>query len=132
MHLALSRDRAVATSRRIRWFQARWTGEQKLDSQVRFIIIMDWADGKLGQPDHFKQNSQSFVVRLRDNVHLEKPKELLVKSPTESSVIRDSLSTRCPTIPFGKHQSWLIKTKSKELTHVSPKNQESYKTGMQR
>src|SRR5690242_2236879 len=50
---------------------------------------MDRVYGKLERLDRFKQDGQSFVVRLRDNVHLEKPKALRRQSTTESPVIRD-------------------------------------------
>ncbi|MCE5172065.1 transposase, partial [Paenibacillus profundus] len=37
-----------------------------------FIMVMDRAYGKLERLDRYKQDGQSFVVRLRDNVHFEK------------------------------------------------------------
>ncbi|MFD0679025.1 MULTISPECIES: transposase [unclassified Paenibacillus] len=35
-----------------------------------FIRVMDRAYGKLERLDHYKKDGQSFVIRLRDNVHL--------------------------------------------------------------
>ncbi|CAG7653460.1 IS4 family transposase IS5377 [Paenibacillus solanacearum] len=58
-------------------------------TQMPFIMVMDRAYGKLERLDRFKQDGQSFVIRLRDNVHLEKPKALRRQSPMELPVIRD-------------------------------------------
>ncbi|MEK3725874.1 IS4 family transposase [Paenibacillus sp. FSL H8-0034] len=58
-------------------------------TQSSFILVMDRAYGKLERLDRYKIDGQSFVVRLRDNIHLEKPKALRRQSPTDSPVIRD-------------------------------------------
>jgi IS4 transposase len=54
-----------------------------------YIMVMDRAYGKLERLDRFKQEGQSFVIRLRDNVHLEKPRALRRQSTVDSSVLRD-------------------------------------------
>jgi hypothetical protein len=54
-----------------------------------FIMVMDRAFGKLERLDRYKQDGQSFVIRLRDNVHLEKPHALRRLAAEGSSVIRD-------------------------------------------
>jgi len=54
-----------------------------------FIMVMDRAYGKLERLDRYKQEGQSFVIRLRDNVHLEKPYALKRQVPADSQVIRD-------------------------------------------
>ncbi|SFF48466.1 Transposase DDE domain-containing protein [Paenibacillus algorifonticola] len=41
-----------------------------------FIMVMDRAYGKLERLDRYKKEGPSFVIRLRDNVHLEKPRAL--------------------------------------------------------
>ncbi|ANS73975.1 transposase [Paenibacillus yonginensis] len=53
------------------------------------IMVMDRAYGKLERLDRYKQEGQSFVIRLRDNVHLEKPRALRRELSEGSSVIRD-------------------------------------------
>jgi hypothetical protein len=58
-------------------------------TQSSFILVMDRAYGKLERLDRYKIDGQSFVIRLRDNIHLEKPKALRRHSPTDSPVIRD-------------------------------------------
>jgi hypothetical protein len=50
---------------------------------------MDRAYGKLERLDRYKQEGQSFVIRLRDNVYLEKPHALQRLVAEGSSVIRD-------------------------------------------
>ncbi|MCP3776764.1 transposase, partial [Paenibacillus sp. MZ04-78.2] len=54
-----------------------------------YIMVMDRAYGKLERLDGYKQNGQSFVVRLRDNVHLEKPRPLRRQIEEDSPIIRD-------------------------------------------
>lgn len=54
-----------------------------------FIMVMDRAYGKLERLDRYKQDGQSFVVRLRDHVHFEKPHALRRQAPDDSPVIRD-------------------------------------------
>ncbi|MBE0339353.1 transposase [Paenibacillus sp. 23TSA30-6] len=49
-------------------------------AQPDYILVMDRAYGKLERLDDFKIQGQSFVIRLRDNVHLEKPHTLSVSS----------------------------------------------------
>lgn len=58
-------------------------------AQPDYILVMDCAYGKLERLDHFKTHGQSFVIRLRDNVHLEKPHALRRLTKSDSSVIRD-------------------------------------------
>ncbi|MEK4733481.1 IS4 family transposase [Paenibacillus sp. FSL L8-0641] len=58
-------------------------------AQPDYILVMDRAYGKLERLDHFKTHGQSFVIRLRDNVHLEKPHALRRLTKPDSSVIRD-------------------------------------------
>lgn len=53
---------------------------------------MDRAYGKLERLDRFKEEGQSFVVRLRDNVHLEKPRALSRQAVPDSRIIRDITS----------------------------------------
>lgn len=52
-------------------------------------MVMDRAYGKLERLDRYKQEGQSFVIRLRDNVHVEKPRALRRQATEASSVIRD-------------------------------------------
>jgi hypothetical protein len=54
-----------------------------------FIMVMDRAYGKLERLDRYKAEGQSFVIRLRDNVHLEKPHALRRQIVPDSPVIRD-------------------------------------------
>lgn len=54
-----------------------------------FIMVMDRAYGKLERLDRYKQDGQSFVIRLRDNVHFEKPYALRRQVPVDSPVVRD-------------------------------------------
>jgi hypothetical protein len=54
-----------------------------------FMMVMDRAYGKLERLDRYKQDGQSFVIRLRDNVHFEKPHALRRQVPADSPVIRD-------------------------------------------
>ncbi|MGR6764018.1 transposase [Paenibacillus polymyxa] len=54
-----------------------------------YILVMDRAYGKLERLDGFKNLGQSFVIRLRDNVHLERPHALSRLQKIDSSVIRD-------------------------------------------
>ncbi|OMD37990.1 IS4 family transposase [Paenibacillus odorifer] len=56
---------------------------------VDYIMVMDRAYGKLERLDRFKEDGQSFIVRLRDNVHLEKPRALRRQKVEDSPVIRD-------------------------------------------
>ncbi|MFI2859369.1 IS4 family transposase [Paenibacillus sp. JSM ZJ436] len=56
---------------------------------IDFILVMDRAYGKLERLDRYKQEGQSFVIRLRDNVHIEKPYTLRRQSQADSSVIGD-------------------------------------------
>ncbi|WP_171056422.1 transposase [Paenibacillus sinopodophylli] len=56
---------------------------------IDFIMVMDRAYGKLERLDRYKKEGQSFVVRLRDNVHLETPRALRRQVFNDSSVIRD-------------------------------------------
>jgi hypothetical protein len=58
-------------------------------SSADYILVMDRAYGKLKRLDDFKIQGQSFVIRLRDNVHLERPHALSRIQKTDSSVIRD-------------------------------------------
>ncbi|MCU6791381.1 IS4 family transposase [Paenibacillus sp. WQ 127069] len=67
---------------------SRHDGPVKPDS-ILFHPGMDRAYGKLERLDRYKIDGQSFVIRLRDNIHLEKPKALRRQSPTDSPVIRD-------------------------------------------
>ncbi|WP_312001206.1 IS4 family transposase [Paenibacillus forsythiae] len=53
------------------------------------IMVMDRAYGKLERIDGFKLSGQSYVIRLRDNVHLEKPRALRRLIATNSPVLRD-------------------------------------------
>lgn len=54
-----------------------------------FIMVMDRAYGKLERLDRYKQDGQSFVVRLRDNVHFEKPYALRRQAAADSPIVRD-------------------------------------------
>lgn len=54
-----------------------------------FIMVMDRAYGKLERLDRYKQDGQSFVVRLRDNVHFEKPYALRRQAAADSPIARD-------------------------------------------
>jgi hypothetical protein len=54
-----------------------------------YIMVMDRAYGKIERLDRYKEEGQSFVVRLRDNVHLEKPRALRRQKKLSSPVIRD-------------------------------------------
>ncbi|WP_242069277.1 IS4 family transposase, partial [Paenibacillus dendritiformis] len=58
-------------------------------THLDYIMVMDRAYGKLERLDRFKEEGQSFVVRLRDNVHLEKPRALRRQKEPNSPVIRD-------------------------------------------
>ena len=52
-------------------------------------LVMDRAYGKVERPDHFKEVGQSFVIRLRDNAHLEKLRSLRRQVLSDSSIVRD-------------------------------------------
>ncbi|WP_311764974.1 IS4 family transposase [Paenibacillus agricola] len=52
-------------------------------------MVMDRAYGKLERLDRYKKDGQSFVIRLRDNVHLENPRALRRQKDISSSVVRD-------------------------------------------
>jgi IS4 transposase len=52
-------------------------------------MVMDRAYGKIERLDRYKADGQSFVIRLRDNVHLEKPRSLRRQVVQDSSVLRD-------------------------------------------
>lgn len=54
-----------------------------------YIMVMDRAYGKLERLDRYKENGQSFVIRLRDNVHFEKPRALRRQKDAASPVVRD-------------------------------------------
>jgi len=54
-----------------------------------YIMVMDRAYGKLERLDRYKIDKQSFVIRLRDNVHLEKPRSLRRQHSPDSPVIGD-------------------------------------------
>ncbi|WP_081949442.1 transposase [Paenibacillus durus] len=54
-------------------------------AHIDYIMVMDWAYGKLERLDRYKEEGQSFVIRLRDNVHLEKPRALRHQKEPESS-----------------------------------------------
>lgn len=58
-------------------------------SHVDYIMVMDRAYAKLERLDRYKENGQSFVIRLKDNVHIEKPRALRRQQNPNSSVIRD-------------------------------------------
>ncbi|MDQ0494871.1 IS4 family transposase [Paenibacillus brasilensis] len=58
-------------------------------TQPDYIVVMDRAYGKLERLDDFKIQGQSFVIRLRDNVHLEKPHALSRLKPSDSTILRD-------------------------------------------
>jgi IS4 transposase len=58
-------------------------------TQADYIMVMDRAYGKLERLDRFKEEGQSFVIRLRDNVHLEKPHALRRQKEPRSQVVRD-------------------------------------------
>nr|WP_051459314.1 IS4 family transposase [Paenibacillus zanthoxyli] len=58
-------------------------------AHMDYIMVMDRAYGKLKHLDRYKEEEQSFVIRLRDNVHLEKPRALRRQKEPESSVLRD-------------------------------------------
>lgn len=58
-------------------------------SHVDYIMVMDRAYTKLERLDRYKENGQSFVIRLKDNVHIEKPRALHRQQNPNSSVIRD-------------------------------------------
>jgi len=66
-----------------------------------YIMVMDRAYGKLERLDRYKEDKQSFVIRLRDNVHLEKPHALRRQKESSSPVIRDITcqlgTTQCRT-----------------------------------
>lgn len=61
--------------------------EELADSS--YILVMDRAYGKLERLDRYKQEGQSYVVRLRENVHMEKPRALRRQFVADSSVFRD-------------------------------------------
>lgn len=54
-----------------------------------YIMVIDRAYGKLERIDGFKQSGQSYVIRLRDNVHLEKPRALRRLTAPDSPILRD-------------------------------------------
>jgi hypothetical protein len=54
-----------------------------------YIMVMDRAYGKLERLDRYKEAGQSFVIRLRDNVHLEKPRALRRQKESNSPIVRD-------------------------------------------
>ncbi|WP_171056125.1 transposase [Paenibacillus sinopodophylli] len=54
-----------------------------------FIMVMDRAYDKLKRLDRYKQEGQSYVIRLRDNVHFEKPYALKRQVLADFQVIRN-------------------------------------------
>lgn len=53
------------------------------------ILIEDRAYGKITRFDRFQKEEQSFVIRLKDNVQLVKPKSLKRLADQDSRIIRD-------------------------------------------
>jgi len=62
-------------------------GEELADD--RYIVVEDRAYGKIERFDRYQQEGQSFVIRLKDNVHLERPRSLRRESMKESPILQD-------------------------------------------
>jgi hypothetical protein len=62
-------------------------GEELADD--RYILVEDRAYAKIERLDRFKQEGQSFVIRLKDNVQLVRPHSLRRHKPISSPVLRD-------------------------------------------
>ncbi|QWU16167.1 Transposase DDE domain-containing protein [Paenibacillus sophorae] len=74
-----------------------------------YIMVMDRAYGKLERLDRHKQDGQSFVIRLRDNIHFGKPCAL--RRQTKQKFSRSSgyyVSARDGPVSIRKTTPWLM------------------------
>lgn len=81
-------------------------------------LVMDRAYGKVERPDHFKEVGQSFVIRLRDNAHLEK---LRSATPSSFRLFDRSghyVSTRSKQYRSTKHHRVLPHSRMKHMKRV--------------
>jgi DDE family transposase len=62
-------------------------GEDLADD--RYIIVADRAYGKIERFDRYQQEGQSFVIRLKENVHLEQPRPLRRLKSQDSPILQD-------------------------------------------
>jgi hypothetical protein len=54
-----------------------------------YILVQDRAYGKIGRLDQYLLAGQSFVIRLKDNLHLVKPRKLKRQAFGETRIVRD-------------------------------------------
>lgn len=54
-----------------------------------YILVQDRAYGKISRLDQYVLQGQSFVIRLKDNLHLVKPRELQRPAEGETKIVRD-------------------------------------------
>jgi IS4 transposase len=62
-------------------------GEALADSD--YSLVQDRAYGKIGRLDHYVLQGQSFVIRLKDNLHLMKPRKLQRTTEGETKIVHD-------------------------------------------
>ncbi|MEK3875337.1 IS4 family transposase [Paenibacillus sp. FSL M7-0420] len=66
-----------------------------------YLLVQDRAYGKIGRLDQYVQQGQSFVIRLKDNLHLVLPRKLQRPAEGDTKIVRDITCY----IGQGKHQS---------------------------
>lgn len=54
-----------------------------------YILVQDRAYGKIGGLDQYLLVGQSFVIRLKDNLHLVKPRKLNRPAEGDTKIVRD-------------------------------------------
>jgi hypothetical protein len=54
-----------------------------------YILVQDRAYGKISRLDQYVLQGQSFVIRLKDNLHLVKPRNLQRPAEGETNIVRD-------------------------------------------
>ncbi|KHL91188.1 hypothetical protein QW71_36105 [Paenibacillus sp. IHB B 3415] len=54
-----------------------------------YILVQDRAYGKISRLDQYVLHGQSFVIRLKDNLHLVKPRKLHRPAEGDTTIVRD-------------------------------------------
>ncbi|MEK3795541.1 IS4 family transposase [Paenibacillus sp. FSL R7-0204] len=54
-----------------------------------YLLVQDRAYGKIGRLDQYVQQGQSFVIRLKDNLHLVMPRKLQRPAEGDTKIVRD-------------------------------------------
>lgn len=62
-------------------------GEGLADKE--YVLVQDRAYGKIERFDRYQEERQSFIIRLKDNVHLVRPRALRRQKVDGSSLVRD-------------------------------------------